>query len=370
MIRNTCYLLISILIYVSQSVAIPAEDSANQPLRIGVMAPLTGDYASAGEEIKRGIELARDVLVKKGIVTAITFEDACLPAQGVPAIKKLIEFDKINALVSNYCLVSLNAIAPIINKNKIIVLQNSISPIKLITTSAYFYTTWPSIEEEVTAMVAGLSDEEIARSAVFYNESPWGMTYAEAFRYEILRRKGKVLMDLSQGFGVHDFRTEVARLKSQNITTILVAHTGSPLVSFMKQAVSIGIKANKIITPSDAEDLEILKAAGSAGDGMSLYSTDSVGESSVRRKFHDQYLEKYRREPAPLGRHAYDQLVLVAESMKECSKVTECVQAKLLNVKDCNGASGVFTIMPQRLAKRTFAKKIARKETFTFAAIE
>ena len=183
-----------------------------KPLRLGVMAPLTGDYASAGEEIRRGVELASEVLAEQGTKIKVTFEDACLPAQGVAALKKLIEVDKIQAVASNYCVITLNAILPIVNKNKVIVFQNSVSPAKLFSQSENFYTTWPAIEEEVSAIVADLSDEEVARAAVLYLESPWGITYAEAFRSEIKKRKGTIVVDLSQGFGSHDFRAEVARL--------------------------------------------------------------------------------------------------------------------------------------------------------------
>lgn len=64
-----------------------ATPASKEPFKIGVMAPLTGDYASAGEEIKRGIELAQETASKRGINVVTTFEDACLPAQGVGALK-------------------------------------------------------------------------------------------------------------------------------------------------------------------------------------------------------------------------------------------------------------------------------------------
>lgn len=74
--------------------SILVEDSHAQPdaeIRIGVMAPLTGDYASAGEEISRGITLAQEQLRTEDISVKISFENACLPAQGVSALRKMID---------------------------------------------------------------------------------------------------------------------------------------------------------------------------------------------------------------------------------------------------------------------------------------
>ena len=131
----------------------PAPARADEPLRIGVMAPLTSDYASAGEEIQRGVSLAREQLLAEGISVNIVFENACLPAQGVAALRKMIDNDKIEAIASNYCVITLNAIQPIINKLKIITFQNSSVSRALVESSPYTYSTWPSIEQEVEAIV-------------------------------------------------------------------------------------------------------------------------------------------------------------------------------------------------------------------------
>jgi branched-chain amino acid transport system substrate-binding protein len=361
-------LLLGILMMVPQVLlALPDGSAAKElPLSLGVLAPLTGDYASAGEEIKRGVELATEILGERGIKTEIIFEDACLPAQGVAAIKKLIEFNKIRAVTSNYCVITLNAIVPIVNKHKVIVFQNSVSPVKLFATSEYFYTTWPAIEEEVGAIVADLSDEQVTRAGILYLESPWGIAYAEAFRDQVRKRKGKVVVDLSQGFGSHDFRSEVTRLKSMKATSMLVAHTGSNLVSFLKQAATMEIPTNTIFVPSDAEDMEIIKAAAPAGNGIGLFSTELEHDTSGRNLFRQRYRGKYNREPAPLGRHAFDQVMVVSIAFKECAMELSCVQAKLLQLSDYDGASGTFTMKSNRLAKREFARKTAYADGFRF----
>ena len=105
----------------------------------------------------------------------------------------MLDNDKIEALVSNYCVITLNAIFPIIEKNSIITFQNSSVTEKLITASPFTYSTWPSIEQEVDAIVAAAGEESVKRSGLIYLESPWGTGYAEAFRHALLNRGIKPL---------------------------------------------------------------------------------------------------------------------------------------------------------------------------------
>lgn len=139
------------LMYLGDSHAQP-----NAEIRIGVMAPLTGDYAFAGEEITRGITLAQEQLRTEDISVKISFENACLPAQGVSALRKMIDQDKIEAIAANYCVITLQAIRPIIEKQKLITFQNSSVPADLIGSSPFIFSTWPTIEQEVEAIARTL----------------------------------------------------------------------------------------------------------------------------------------------------------------------------------------------------------------------
>jgi branched-chain amino acid transport system substrate-binding protein len=116
------------------------SENQNEEIRLGIMAPLTGDYATAGLDIQRGAEIAASELRENNFNIKLIFENACLPAEGVSAVKKLLSSDKIDALASNYCLITLNAILPIVNENKLVTFQNSVSPLELINQSPYMYT--------------------------------------------------------------------------------------------------------------------------------------------------------------------------------------------------------------------------------------
>src|SRR5438309_524794 len=64
-------------------------------VKIGVLAPLSGNFAVLGERIRNGMDLAKDDILRAGTVKAIdiTYEDVCLPKDAVSAVQKFIQFD-------------------------------------------------------------------------------------------------------------------------------------------------------------------------------------------------------------------------------------------------------------------------------------
>jgi branched-chain amino acid transport system substrate-binding protein len=344
--------------------SVPAVDSG--VIRVGVMAPLTGDYASAGEEIRRGITLAEEQLAKEKIDVKVTFENACLPAQGVSALRKMVDRDRIDAVASNYCVITLNAIRPIIEKLHLITFQNSSVATELIQSSPFIFSTWPSIEQEVDAIAQAAGDTNLRLSGLIFLESPWGLGYANAFRQVLSKRGLTPTVDASQAFDVHDFRSEVTRLKATKSTTIMAAHTGAVMVSLLKQAHAMNISGAHIFVPSDNDDQEIVNAAGPAAEGVSLFSTEGPNSNPVRTLYQEQYEKRYVRKPDPLGRHAYDELILLGRSMHVCKKEIACTQARIRSTRDFEGASGVFSMTSNGLPDRSLYRKQVKEGTFRF----
>jgi branched-chain amino acid transport system substrate-binding protein len=356
-------LLIALLTFTFSNLT---ADPNEREVRIGVMASLTGDYASAGDEIRRGISIAEKQLKSSGIPLTVIYEDACLPAQGVTSIKKLIEQDRIHALVSNYCLISLNAISPIITEYKLPTLQNSVTPESMVNASPLIYSSWPSIEDEVRAIIGQFNEEDFNQVAIFFLESPWGITYAEALKAELKARGKTPALEASQGFGQHDFKAEIAKLKAAKASKILLAHTGANLVSFLKQARRAGIRADSIYVPSDADHQDIVNAAGDASEGLALMISESPNKSKSGITFEDSYVSEYHRPSAPLGRHAYDQMMLAVTAIKECNFDQECTRAKLDRTNSYDGATGIFSLKNNHLAQRIFYRRQVTKGKFEF----
>jgi branched-chain amino acid transport system substrate-binding protein len=278
----------------------------------------------------------------------------------------MMERDRIEALVANYCVIALNALRPIVDKQGLLIFQNSSAPDDFIGTSSHVFTTWPSIEQEVDRMVEVIGEEDLKRSSMLYPASPYGTGYADSFREKLRERGLKPILDNPQQHDLHDFRSDLTKLKSSKTKAALVAHTGEMMVSFLKQARTLKIPGSTFFVPSDNDDQTIIDSAGSAAEGLSLFSAEAPEQTAVQLEYQREYEKRYNRRPDPISRHAYDQLILVARALTKCKRDTSCAEKELGSTRDFEGASGKFSITETGLAERSLYLKQVRNGKFEY----
>jgi branched-chain amino acid transport system substrate-binding protein len=132
-----------------------AAETSSEPVRLGVTVPLTGDYASYGDLINKGVELAAEDLRAEGHLVEIKSEDACIPSQAVSSIHKLIALDRIQILAANFCILAIPAMAPILERNQIISFHTATASDSILASGEFIFATngrfgmkrnvWPSM---------------------------------------------------------------------------------------------------------------------------------------------------------------------------------------------------------------------------------
>ncbi|WP_245462302.1 ABC transporter substrate-binding protein, partial [Mesorhizobium sp. M7A.F.Ca.CA.001.11.2.1] len=81
--------------------------AAAADIKIGIVAPMTGQLASEGQDMENAVKMAIDAVNAKGGVngdkiTTTTADDACDPQQAVTAGSKLVS-EGVTAIVGGYC---------------------------------------------------------------------------------------------------------------------------------------------------------------------------------------------------------------------------------------------------------------------------
>jgi branched-chain amino acid transport system substrate-binding protein len=228
----------------------------------------------------------------------------------------------------------------------------------------FYGVTWLRQDCARPAIASDFFQKSLAQG--LFLESPWGIGYANAFRQTLAKRGLKPTIDISQAFDVHDFRTEVTRLQATKSQSILAAHTGAVMASFLKQAKAMNIPGNAIFVPSDNDDQAIINAAGPAAEGISLFSTESPHTTPERSRYQAQYEKRYKRKPDPLSRHAYDELLLLGRAMSACKKDVACTQTRIRSTRNFEGASGTFSMTQTGLPDRALYRKQVRNGALEF----
>lgn len=129
MTRRLILCCVAVAIWLSASVmgatqqACQAEDAASPPIKIGVLLPFSGGVELYGNQAKMGIDLAaKEINAGGGIlgrpVQLVYEDDHTRPEHADPAMRKLIDQDKVLAVIGPITSQNLGAVFPIAEEKK------------------------------------------------------------------------------------------------------------------------------------------------------------------------------------------------------------------------------------------------------------
>ncbi len=164
------------------------EEPQAKEIKIGAILPLTGSAAPYGENAKRGIELALTEINAAGGIQGsrirVLFEDSRTdPKEAVSALNKLYSTHGVRYIIGDINSSGVLAMAPIAEKNKIILLSPGASNPKISDAGEYIFRNWHSdaLEGQVDAEHA-YSKMNWRTAAVLYVDAAYGVGLAETFR--------------------------------------------------------------------------------------------------------------------------------------------------------------------------------------------
>ena len=193
-------------------------------LRVGVVLPLTGNFAALGEHAKNGYEMARANLSSVNVV----YEDACQPKDAVSALNKMIQEDKITVMGGSFCVVGFVPMLPILDQNKIIGFNLAPNPDSTLG-HQYFISTNSSIKLKAGELGKFAANTLKAKTAaIIYYNTPLGEDYRKYFQESYEQNGGKVISSQVTLVDATDFRTELTKVKALNPDLIFVVQLSKP----------------------------------------------------------------------------------------------------------------------------------------------
>lgn len=343
-----------------------SKGSIPPEIRIAVVSPTTGNWGPYGTEIVRGAMLAvEDLQGPKGPIKLLV-EDACLPADTVRSIHKLIDIDDIKGVVGSYCVVGTVPMAAITEKKHILAFHTSAVADPILNAGDYTFTTNITIRDEAKSLAElAYNTFGYRKAAVLYLLTQWGDDYQKYFIDRFKELGGTVVISLENPIGTSDFRTELTKIKTAKPDMIFMAHVGAELATALKQARQINLSV-PVLGAHEVEEQGVLDLAGSASEGLTFLSPTLPTSGNKVLNFRTAFRAKYGTEPGILATNGYDATNLVVNSLRECKLSTECAKDKIYAVKDYAGMSGVFSITPEGGTVKTFIRKTVKNGKFEF----
>ena len=360
--KKTVWIIVGIVVIVGILIA-TSKKTQSDSFKIGVFAPLSGDYAGFGEKIKNGMEIARQEMTEKGKKVEVIYENGCLPKDAVSAVTKLVTVDKVDLIGGSFCLIGLIPSMPILEQNKVIAFNLAANPDEVLNSKNVVSTNF-SIKTDAVKIATFITRNLGAKKvAIVYYDNDFGKSYQKHIHETLSTGGASIVFEQSTPHDEKDFRTILTRLKQSNPDTIALVEIGPSLAIFLKQAKELGISV-PMVGYYENEDPTVLAAAGIAAEGFIISSSDSATQNSLLNAFVNKYSLLYGAQPDSLSLNAYDALHIEVSALEKCGKNYECLMTYFKSVKDYPGLSGTITIQEDGSAAKPTIFKVVKDGKF------
>ncbi len=332
---------------VSEVIQPPTEDKSNE-ISIGVVLPLTGHLASAGQLMKQGYDLALDEINNaQPSPTQFKFiveDDTSTPEGAVEDFNKLIHEDGVSVIIGPASSSATEAAFPVARDNQIVAISSTSGARGLGAISDFVFrialTTDVVIARGITATHAKLGYQRVA---TLYDETDVFSTDRDTALQETFTANDiEVLTTETFQSGDTDFSAQLTRIKALNPDAIFVSALPPEKPGILIQAHELGISVPFIV--SSLTDVEV-QAAGAAAEGaITFIGWLPTDETPGNRAFVQNYTATFGMEPNAFATASYATVYILAEAIKNAhSTDSTAIRDALANIKDFDTVLGKFS---------------------------
>jgi len=307
-------LLLSLFVFSVAGCSLNKGSNSEKKIKIGVVAPLSGDNAYYGDILKNGFDLAfdndRDI--------SLIYEDSKFSQVGsISAINKLIFADKIKVILGEVTSGNTMAIAPIAEKNKVILFATIASADTLRYFGDYIFRNMPGNKiQGITAANFVCNDLGAKTVALFGQKSEYGVNLSKSFKNEYAKLGGTVVFEDSYFEGDKNFKTVLLKIKQSGAKALFIPGNENEPAIILKQAKEMNL--NIPIVGGDGSSTDnLIKMAGNSSEGF--YCTNVLVDKSTNyyKKYRDLFFKKYNKEPGAYDAYAYEGGMIIIDAIKK-----------------------------------------------------
>ncbi len=339
---------------------ISAAALAQDEIKVGEFASLTGGSASFGQSSHKGTQLAFDELNAAGGVLGrkfklITEDDQSLAGQPATIVRKLISQDNVIAILGEVASSKSLEAAPICQQNKIPMISPASTNPKVTEVGDFIFRVCFIDPFQGTVMAKFALSKGWKNVAVLTDvKQDYSVGLAQFFKEGIVKAGGAIVKESSYSTGDKDFKAQLTSIKAGKPDAIFVPGYYAEVALIGKQAKLLGIKVPLLGGDGWVGD-SLLKVAGNSLDGSYFschFSADD--KSDAVQGFVKKFKAKFEGEtPDDMAALGYDSAMILAKSIEKAGGTdADKLRAALAETKDHAGITGKITLDAQRNASK------------------
>jgi branched-chain amino acid transport system substrate-binding protein len=319
------------------------------PINIGSVLRLSIG-AEHGIPSKRGVMMAVDQFNKAGGYNGrkveVLFEDEKdSPTAAVNAVKKLIDVDKVIALIGPMTSGATLATYKIADEAKVPMITPTATTPKVSGASPYLFRGCSRIDVQAKALTEYIAKTYNPKTvAIFYSNEPYGKGCTKVFGDDFEKLGIKKVAEESFNRGDRDFKAQLTKIKAANPDIIFIPGYTPETAPAASQARQLGMK-QRIIGVYGDMDPEYAKLAGKSAEGHLIAGEyDENYNTPKNKKFREEYFKEAKENNEPVNimfaALLYDATDLVLQGIKQNGPTSEGINKFLSSIKDFDGVTG------------------------------
>jgi len=340
-------------IFAAVLLLMPKPGGAQDTIKIGFFAPITGPAAVDGTSAKNAVELGlKEVNDAGGIrgkkVELIVYDDRLKAEEAVAIANKLIEKDKVVGVVSGSYSGPTRVTAPIFQKAGMPMVAGyavhpdvTWDPKQKKPNDYIFRNGFLGEIEGAAAAEFAVKNLKAKRISLIFMDNDFGRSISAGFADRAEKLGASILTKQMYKFpGEKDFRPFLTRIKEGNPDLIFAAGYYNEAASIVRQSKELGIRS-QIMGEEGFDSPKFQEIAGPAAEGVIIATNlDRDDPRPVVQNFLKNFRQAYGHDADMVGASSYDAFKILVAAVEKAGTDPKAIQKALLATKDYDGLTG------------------------------
>ncbi len=307
----------------------PASAQQKPAIRLGVNLDVTGYGAWLGEPELRAVQLFAEQVNGRGGINGhplelVIYDNESNPEKSASNAKKLIQRDKVTAIIGTAITATSNAAKSVAQEEKVVTysLSGSYEPNYA---DSFTFATWVHTSGMVETIYDYFVKKGIKRVATLCATDSTGQTWhdetnksAKKYGFEIT----------SERFNVKDVdvTAQLAKLKAGNPQALIVGVSGAPNAVVAKNFNQMGFKIPYVTGHGNISDTFLKLMQGNEPETLLLPGAyyivwrelpDTFPQKKLMKEFAEAFQKKFKKEADVYAVVGYDAARVIAEGMRQ-----------------------------------------------------
>jgi branched-chain amino acid transport system substrate-binding protein len=345
-----------------------------QPVKLGSSFALTGAAAVYGTIQRKAVELAVEEINGQNTVPGVKLDvvyedDAGAPPTGITVFQKLINQDKVMAIIgptlSNVAL----AADPVAQQAQVPVLgvSNTANGVTDIGTFIFRDSLTDAVQIP-GAVKKAVERRSVKRAAIFFgNDDAFTKTGGDEFKKALEANRVQIASTQTFAHTDKDFAAQLTQIKSANPDAIFVAALIAAAVGIVTQARQLLGEAIPIVGNNGFNSPVLTRDAGKAAEGVIIGAAWHISSANAKSQaFTRAFKAKFNQDPDQFAAQAYAGVYILAEAIRKAgaTPTRDAIRRHLGEIKSFPTVLGSFSFNAQRDAEHPPVVQIVRNGQF------